>query len=104
MGYYTRYELEVVEGSEELIGKFREECESAQYAFDDYGDGEEETKWYDHDDDLSAFSKKHPDALFKLTGEGEESGDMWAEYHKNGKCQRCQAIVTFEEYDENKLK
>ena len=103
MGYYTRYELEVVEGNDELIGEFREDNENAQWAIDNYGDSEEECKWYTHGEDLTAFSKKHPEALFKLSGEGEESGDMWAQYFKNGKSQRCQAIVTFEEYDETKL-
>jgi hypothetical protein len=53
---------------------------------------------------MRAFSKIYPNTLFKLKGEGEEAGDVWIKYFKNGKMQSCPAKITFEEYDENKLK
>jgi hypothetical protein len=46
----------------------------------------------------------YPDALFKLSGEGEESGDIWIEYYQNGKVQVCKAIISFASFDSNLLK
>jgi hypothetical protein len=52
---------------------------------------------------MRKVSKHYPDLVFKLSGEGEESGDVWVEYYKNGKMQRCSTKITFDEYDESKL-
>ena len=103
MGYITGYALDVIKGDETLIGKFIDECEAASCAIDEYGDTLDYCKWYNHAEDLKEFSKKHPDALFMLSGEGEESGDIWKRYFRNGKSQLCEAKIVFEDYDENKL-
>jgi hypothetical protein len=103
MGYYTRHSLEVSDGNCELIGDFLEDSEDAKWAIESNGDTYDECKWYDHEKDLRAFSKKHPDVLFTLRGEGEESGDIWTEYHKNGKVQVCKARIVFDDFDESKL-
>jgi len=99
MGYHTRYELEIVEGDNNLIDQFRDVSEDAQYAIDSNGDSEESCKWYNHQDELKKFSLLHPDALFKLGGEGEESGDIWHEYYQNGKMQLCKAQIVFADFD-----
>ncbi len=75
MGYYTRHELEIVKGDNDLIEAFREVSEGAQCAINGSGDSEESCKWYNHQDELKKFSLLHPEALFKLSGEGEESGE-----------------------------
>ena len=103
MGYYTHHTLEVPYENEGLISVFREECEGAVYAIDDNGYCEESTKWYDHEKDLRKFSKKHPDVIFTLKGEGEESGDLWVEYYKAGKMQRCKAKIVYDDYDDSEL-
>jgi len=103
MGYITRYELSVKNGNTDLISKFVTENDNASYALDENGDSNESCKWYDHEKELKAFSLKHPDALFELKGEGEESGDIWIKYIRNGKCQTCKAKLLFEDYDESKL-
>lgn len=90
--------------SDEIIKLFREECEDASYALDEDGSCYESCKWYDHEVQLKAFSKKHPEVLFKLKGEGEESGNLWIKYFKNGKMQVAEAKIIFEEYNESKLK
>ncbi len=63
----------------------------------------EPCKWYGHEKDMKAFSRHFPDLVFKLEGRGEEPGDLWVKYFKNGKMQRCHAKITFAPFDENKL-
>lgn len=65
---------------------------------------EESVKWYDHEKDMRDFSRKYPEVVFELSGEGEENGDIWKAYFKNGKMQRCKAIITFDSFDEAKMK
>lgn len=105
MGYYTSYELSVSNVNPLLASKLEEEVEKMQvfesgnskdgwYGYD---------KWYDHDEDMMLLSKRFPDALFELYGDGEESDDMWRAYFKNGRMQFCPAIITFDPFDEKKL-
>jgi len=113
MGYYTNYSLKIKEHVKEegksidleyVMYQLRKEYEGANYALDADGETNQECKWYESTKDLKAFSKKYPTLLFELKGEGEESGDIWTEYFINGKSQRCKVIMTFEKFDENKLK
>ena len=104
MGYYTRHELEIVKGDNDLIDKLRDVSEEATYALCSNGESEESCKWYTHQDELKKFSLSHPEALFKLSGEGEESGDIWHEYYQNGKVQTCKAQIVFADFDERLLK
>jgi hypothetical protein len=99
MGYYTRHELEILEGNDNQTDYAQDICDLADYIdlFDD------EVKWYSHEEDMKTFSAKHQNTLFKLSGEGEESGDIWIEYHKDGKMQRTKANIVFDKYDESKL-
>jgi hypothetical protein len=62
-----------------------------------------ECKWYEHEDDMRRFSKLYPHILFELSGEGEESGDLWKKYFLNGKMQYCKVKMEFEPFDESKL-
>lgn len=98
MGYYTYHELEII--GEGLVADHIEgiELESGYH-----GVFEEQIKWYDHEKDMRAYSRKHPDILFKISGEGEEAGDLWIEWHKDGKMQREKAVISFGEFDESKL-
>lgn len=104
MGYYTSYTLCVLNGNENIISKLREENEDAMYAIDENGVSLCMAKWYKHEEALKSFSKRNPDILFKIEGEGEENGDLWVKYIKNGKVQVCYAKISFDEYDESKLK
>lgn len=99
MGYYTRYELEIVKGDNDLIESFRDFSEYARYAINGSGDSRDSCKWYNHQDELKRFSLLHPEALFKLSGEGEESGDIWREYYQNGQMQLCKAQIVFADFD-----
>ena len=54
--------------------------------------------------DLIKFSKKYPHALFQLTGEGEESEDIWIFYVRDGKSFKSKAKIVFESFDEINMK
>lgn len=45
-------------------------------------------KWYEHEEDMAKFSAAHPGVLFTLDGEGEEAGDVWRKYFRDGLVQR----------------
>lgn len=95
MGYYTRYEL-VVDDCE----KHKKEIEllvSDNYLFGD------PSTWYEHEKDMREHSLKYPNLLFRLNGQGEESGDIWIEYYKNGKMQKAVAKLMFDKFREELL-
>lgn len=108
MGYYTYHSLTVLKTEETealaIIADLRETCEEAKYALDENGSSNESTKWYEHEEHMISFSKKYPNHTFELSGEGEESGDLWKQYYKNGKMQNCNAEITYPKFDETKLK
>lgn len=99
MGYYTRHELEVVKGNDYVTDYKKEISELAGYGdcFDD------SIKWYEHEKDMREYSKKHPNVIFKLSGESEESSDIWVEYYKNGKMQIEKAKIVIGDFDDSKL-
>lgn len=99
MGYYTFHTLEVSEGH---IQEHVDQLGSISHYGEDMFEGEQ-VKWYDREKDMRAHSSNWPELMFTLKGEGEESGDIWIEYYKAGKMQRCEAKITFDEFDENKL-
>jgi hypothetical protein len=103
MGYYTRHELVIQNGSDDLIQELREFSDDANSAFDQAGDPDNEIKWYEHQDELKVFSAMHPKVIFKLIGEGEETGDLWHEYYMNGKMQVCKAFITYPHFNSDFL-
>jgi len=75
---------------------------SAKVGYNPFGD---QTKWYEHENDMKAVSKEYPDVIFKLEGEGGNSlYDIWVKYFVNGKMQTAEAKITFDDFDEKKLK
>lgn len=103
MGYYTRYELEVMNGPNSLIEELIEEYSEASYSLTTYGECYDECKWYDHSKHMIEFSKKHPNVLFKLSGEGENNRDIWHKYYKNGLMQVCMAEITYPPFNSDLL-
>ena len=94
MGYYTRYDL--TDLSDEVVEKVNE---VSGYNFDnDYIS--DDCELYNWNEDMKEVSKLFPDQLLAISGEGEESGDIWKAYFKNGKSQICTATLTFENFDE----
>jgi len=94
MGYYTHYELETSDG---VAGEHMDAIATlAMYA----NLFEEAVKWYDHEDQMIEYSKKHPTVVFYLTGDGEESLDIWAKWFKNGEVQRWRLVLTMPGIDD----
>lgn len=107
MGYCTDYKLTTKPRKELSLDDL--ETMSGGYCWDeDMGHSYSlyDAKWYDHEAHMKKFSKKkdNKDLLFILSGEGEESGDLWQAYYKNGKSVHYQATLTFPEFDEKDLK
>jgi hypothetical protein len=69
-------------------------------SFNPFGD---HCKWYEHTEDMRNVSKKYPNVLFTLTGNGEEPDDMWVKYFMNGKVQIEKAVITYGKFDLKKL-
>lgn len=105
MGYYTRFALTLMpEHDEDIVAELRSFSEDALYGLTGakgvFGSA---CKGYDLEKDLREFSKRYPDIVFKLSGEGAENDDIWDKYFKNGKMQECRAKVIMPQYDESKL-
>lgn len=106
MGYVTSYTLtweNAPKGFEKKMAKYIRDHEYMSYAMEEDGTTADSCKWYECDDDMLELSKKYPDVIFTLAGEGEESGDLWRTYYRNGKMQHAQAIIAFESFDPEKL-
>ncbi len=108
MGYNTDYKLDIQcspcgVNTTEIIKEIAE----VTYCLTETGDCYEGGKWYNHEKEMKAFSKKYPEITFELTGCGEDinadSPDIWKKYFKDGKMQECRAKVTFDNYDIQKL-
>ena len=100
MGYYTRHKLEILEG-DDFVTDHKDNISKLSGYSDCFDD---DIKWYDHVDNMTTYSKQHPTVVFKLSGEGEESGDIWTEYYCNGKMQREKAEIVVGVFDKSKLK
>lgn len=104
MGYYTVHTLDILEGDRDLLEKHEKEIEELSgYGIDAFGSS---VKWYHMEDDMKEYSKKYPDTVFEVHGEGEEHHDEWYHFFKNGrsKFEKTKIVVTYDEYDESKLK
>jgi hypothetical protein len=112
MGYYTDYELtwDATGADAKLLTHEHTTPKGAQYcpqcgaalgpaslgkavreALGDVAecalDDGERIKWYEHEDDMKKLSGEMRGVLFILNGVGEEHGDEWVKYFKNGKMQ-----------------
>ena len=119
MGYYTRFELDITGTGDRWVTGVDAKGEKVKVNIGiDHGEVQQEIcdlsgytdpfdtdthKWYDHDEHMRSVSKKYPDLLFTLSGEGEESGDLWVKYYKGGKCQVELAKIEYGKFDTTKL-
>lgn len=111
MGYNTYYTLNVSNAPNTVLLS-DDTYNRLEEAFDHLGWFEEGSirdslsvcaRWYNYEEDMLAFSRKFPEVLFELHGEGENNDDMWYAYFLDGKIQRCPAIITYDDFDIAKL-
>lgn len=112
MGYYTRHIMTVINSDGDEIDSSRvPEFElkvldgnstSVQEIISELADS---CKWYEHAKDMLELSKTFPEYLFILDGDGEENGDAWREFYKNGRSYRWQLPkIIRPKFEEDKLK
>ena len=123
MAYYTFFELSTKDNKykvSDIINYMNKRNKGDDcfypfiYSFEDYEedvsvtdfqlDADDVFKWYEHNGEMLELSEQFPETVFCLSGKGEESGDLWKSYYKNGKMQYCPARIVFDEFDESKLK
>lgn len=103
MGYYTDFKVNLSKPNGEVKYKLKE---IAEYTFEIKSDTELslfDAKWYDYEKDMLELSSQFPDILFKVTGSGEEHGDIWEHYFRNGKHYYQKARIVFDDFDQSLL-
>jgi hypothetical protein len=111
MGYYTAFKLEISPDDGDTRRKIYVAIKimgssylSDEQSFDDLVDGMlDACKWYDHDEEMSVLSEMVPGVLFTLEGHGEEAGDLWRSYYRDGTMYTYQMPNDFPPFDEGKL-
>jgi hypothetical protein len=94
MGYYTRFELSVVEDDSGITLCDHKLAISEVAGYDDCFD--DEIKWYGYKEDMQKYSKAYPNTIFLLDGIGEENGDVWKSFFKNGERNYIKAQIVFD--------
>lgn len=122
MGYYTQFQVTWDKHENETIDraiekKFNkitgidEELFGCDYDVLDTGNEYTVTfnaKWYDWKKDMNELSRAYPDMIFRVSGDGEESEDLWKSIWKDG-CYEIQYAVIppftgeMKEYTDNDL-
>lgn len=99
MGYYTDFELKVVPDTiADIVDVI------SQISDYEWGDSLAiNAQWYDWSKHMKELSKRYPNHMFQLDGFGEEGGDIWRVYFKNGKHQDANAEVRYDDFDERLL-
>jgi hypothetical protein len=92
VGYYTYYALKVhpEQGDDDQAHK---EAIASNAGYTSAHLWEDSTKWYEYEDIMREYSMLHPELTFVLDGDGEQSGDIWRMWFKNGKHRRWDANV-----------
>lgn len=109
MGYYTRFDITAKPPiPDEKLAQFEADFEVVTGYGINASRGEMglEGKWYDHDKNMVKLSILYADHVFQLDGVGEEDGDVWRMYYRNGKSHSAETkvVVTHAPFDETKLR
>ena len=95
MGYYTRFEMGVdydgPKAPESSLELFDQDCDNGY----EFGSHElninwlmnrdcDNMKWYDWKGDMEELSLRYPNLTLWLRGDGEEAGDNWKAWFRNG--------------------
>lgn len=109
MGYYTDYEIEFEAPDElteykmfDVLGEISDYGTSLSDDLKRYG--VTNAMWYDWKDHIIELSRRFPEVLITVHGEGEDGGDIWVAYAKGGKFYTEQAKIVFSAFDESMLR
>ncbi|AXH69627.1 hypothetical protein HWB79_gp185 [Streptomyces phage LukeCage] len=97
-----RYHLEIVRDSErakDLIDNADNVTIPGSYELNLsrlLNDNYDTMKWYDWEDDMASLSRDWPNVLFALSGEGEEPGDLWKAWVRNGKVIKVEGRIVYD--------
>jgi len=109
MGYETNYKLKLSDEVDadtfvELLGSLTDyDGWWDSYEIDDEINYVLDAKWYDNHKHMVLLSKEHPTIVFTLSGDGEESGDVWRKFYKDGKFMDAGPELIYKEFNENEL-
>lgn len=105
MGYYTIYSLSVIIDPNNETEAFKKELNNyfTDTEIKELFDGYLEAKWYDWSANLEGISKKFPNMLFSLSGEGEEPLDIWIAHFCNGDYNYREIQTYWEPFDEEEF-
>lgn len=102
MGYYTNYDLAVINKDDSKVKAFKEDLRKESSDADGNVDGDLEdllndgyiyAKLYDLEDLISKVAPRHPDVLIILEGDGEDSDDLWEARWKGDNYERHDAVI-----------
>ena len=90
MGYYTTFSMTVDKDGDKIedwIASHPEDIFRDVFEYMDGGNWSslESAKWYECDTDMAELSALFPDVLFAVTGIGEDTGDVWRTWYREGK-------------------
>ena len=102
MGYYTDFTIKVAHGKVDMEELCDELIRVSEYDMQcDHINGEDmihpgdQVKWYGCQEDMVQVSKSFPDAVLLVEGIGEEQGDYWRLYLKNGRDERIGGKIVY---------
>lgn len=114
MGYCTSFNLEILDIKDnsksygevfQNVVSILEKLDVIDYALsEDALDSYDSVKWYEHEEHMKKLSTEIPYVLFKLSGEGEDSGDIWDKYFFDGKMASYTAEVKIPPFSASDLK
>lgn len=110
MGYYTKFygfEVDTAASDPTSLEKWYADAERGKVCspgdydipLNDPLDYYDSMKWYDWQKDCEKLSEDYPNLLFTLQGEGEESGDVWKAWFRNGKSHIVRPKIAFPKPD-----
>lgn len=87
MGYYTNFVITAFTDEGPLDYDALRSHFDEDFFYDEFSDDHSihtYSKWYDYESDMHDVSTANPDVTYRVYGVGEESGDEWVTFFKNG--------------------
>lgn len=85
MGYYTNFEIEAIDDPKSQIMSLLQSLAGISGYRELESGYASSIKWYDCVENCKKASLYYPELLFRVTGDGENSDDIWRLYVRNGK-------------------